>query len=335
MPTLDKTWSDTNKLVNQLIAGSGTVLTDHRAVLLAVKESLIGFTDFPLAVEASSDSSAADATDRWDAIGKLVWAAGGAAHSWIQLSQAATGMELVIDCTPLDSGVQGPRLTIVMSPSAGFTGGSTTARPTATDEIVLLNGAQWLGTSAASPSFSAVVHAIQSDDGEAARVLVHIANVPVFFMSLELAQDPLAGWTAPNVLGWCLGATSPSDSVLTYGKLYSVPIVRARVNDVSISGYLATESYAGEPAGARVIVPGDVSELWPFYSMAVVSETAPVREPRLTGVTPGERGIWDIWFMSATKGIPADTFPDDGTTAFAQFGVVAMPWKASTPPQTA
>lgn len=92
--------------------------------------------------EGSSDSSTAgmDASDRWTSSfdgTKIVRASGAVAHSWIVLkSPVALGpYYLCIDWNAAND----QTVTIVGSKNA-FTGGSTTARPTATKEWTVLTG---------------------------------------------------------------------------------------------------------------------------------------------------------------------------------------------------
>ncbi len=182
LPSLTKTWQF---VPNYAIAATGTALGTNRTILKTIKDFLttdaaewvdnanIATTAANLwTVRYSCDSvvagSAGDGVDRWDAITDLVWANAASAHSWIVLRNTAIGStaELLISCE--GSSGSGHVLTIAISPSAGFTGGTTTARPTATDEAVTLNNAAWGGVGTSDTSVK--VHVVKSTDGECWRV---------------------------------------------------------------------------------------------------------------------------------------------------------------------
>jgi hypothetical protein len=329
LPALTKTWQ---YALNNSWGTSGSALIDHQIVMRSIKNALKAFATNAWTVRGSSNGSTAgmDTTDRWSANGDLVWAASGAAHSWIVLRQAAIAgaAEVCIDLTPLENGVQGPRATIVWSASAGFTGGSVTNRPTATDEMVLLNGVSWMGTTSASSSFTARGHMRMSSDGQATRVLVHVANVPVSLWLFDKAQNPATGWSNPSV-ALALGATSGSDSVLTYAKLWAAANARARVGAITASVYFATLGHGGLGTGQRITSAGSVSGEWPMMPIACVSETASAVE-LLTGRTEGQRGLFDVWYGSTGLGNPSDYYPSGGSKTFVQHGCWILPNDGTT-----
>src|SRR5947209_5087453 len=86
LPAPSLTWQQS---LNNVQLASGTALTDHRTILLGIKNALIGFGTNPCTVKGSCHSTVAglDAVDRWSAIANLVWAAAASAHSWIVLEQ--------------------------------------------------------------------------------------------------------------------------------------------------------------------------------------------------------------------------------------------------------
>lgn len=112
--------------------------------------------------------SAGDAVDRWTTFANLIWAANGTAHSWFVLRNATLGYEVCLDCINATSTNMGFAVAEIATP---FTGGTTTTRPTATNEFSMGNTAistgstfLWLGD-AATGNFN-WTHYITADDGQ-------------------------------------------------------------------------------------------------------------------------------------------------------------------------
>lgn len=116
------------------VPSQATLLDQAREVLLAFKNAYkgAGWT-----VEGSSDGTTAgmDATDRWSTVTDLTWDTAGNAHSWIVIRSPVNypstgkGIWLMLSCSPtVATQYHNVRITPA---SAAFTGGSTTADPTA------------------------------------------------------------------------------------------------------------------------------------------------------------------------------------------------------------
>ena len=165
LPPLVKTWT----ITEYAGAISETLTTDFKKTMFAVHTALkaAGFT-----VVLSCDSVSVSASDLWTDYTKLVWNTGNP-HSWIVYGWGAD-YEVCIDLnTGSSSGLYvGARY----SPSAGFTGGSTAARPTASDEKFLgtNNGElnRWAGTLVAT--FTSHVLGFAADDGSV-RILIWVS----------------------------------------------------------------------------------------------------------------------------------------------------------------
>jgi len=196
LPTLTKTWQHN---VNNAIAALGSALADNRRLLRSIKNALVGFGTNPWTVRYSSSSAVAgtagDGVDRWSADSDLVWAAAASAHSWIVLRQTgiATNYEV---CFSLEgASATGVAMLAVVSFSAGFTGGSTTARPTATDEQIFTL-TNWSGNGADVASRWSVM---QSTDGQCTRVLVCISGSVTLYWIMDRPANPSTGWANPSV----------------------------------------------------------------------------------------------------------------------------------------
>jgi len=300
LPTLVKTWQNSCNNA-QLALGSG--LTDNRTVLLAIKNALIGFGTQPWTVRYSCSSTVAgtagDGVDRWTAIANLVWATAGTAHSWIVLQQTglASGYQLIISCE--GASATGSIVTLVVSPSAGFTGGSTTARPTATDENVIASAQTW--TSASDISNRWTVQ--QSTDGQCTRVLLCSNATVQCVWGIDKLQNPTTGFTLPVVAFFISG----------------VPTISALAAAAGTSLALAASQYISDTVVGNIT--NDIDSNWPILPVAAV------------GVTSGCRGIlgsfFDLWFGSGGRN-SADTYPATGNN-FAQFGCLILQWDGSTP----
>lgn len=132
--TFEKTW--------QFIVNKPILTTYNKWQYWAIKSGLKGEFTFKdnLGVDigspsglwtiiSSCDGSSVSASDLWGTTysdSKIVVAAEGSTHSWMQLYNSSLGLYLVINCT-------GGYETLVFS-TTEFTGGSTTYRPTAVNE---------------------------------------------------------------------------------------------------------------------------------------------------------------------------------------------------------
>src|SRR3990167_6228546 len=139
------------------------------ALLRGIKDRLLAM-GVPATVDYSSRGSAGnvgvkgDGVDRWTADSHLLWGTGN--HSWFVLNlPTALGVggnapQLLFD-TAYSSTLQ---INVLLSAGAGFTGGTISARPTATDEMSLqTNATNWC---VSTGSMSVTRDVIQSTDGQ-------------------------------------------------------------------------------------------------------------------------------------------------------------------------
>jgi hypothetical protein len=326
LPALNKSWQFR---ANRALPALGTAIADNRALLLEFRDGMKGLGSgwvdgtgagttptncFVTRYSCNSVTAgtAGDGVDRWTTSADLVWAAAGSAHSWYVFRQVAiaTNFEALVSCE--GAAGSGQLLTVVVSPSAGFTGGSTTARPTATDEIVLLAGLSWTNISS---DISCRLHVQSSTDGQCTRLWVYQAGAVVAFWSFEKPQNPVASWTNPSASA-VLGNVSS-----TLANLNDVASYRGR-GASSMAMYLTTE-YAGSARVASSMPgPNALSAAWPFLGSGLYS---------LTAANEGRHGnLFDLWWglVAANEG---DTYPDSGTTKqFAQVGDLIVPWCRTT-----
>lgn len=326
LPSLSKTWQF---VPNYAVSATGTALGTNRTILLAFKNFLTTTANWVdnnnasttpsnmWAVRYSCDSvtagTAGDAVDRWSAIANLVWANAGSAHSWIVLRQTAidTNCELLISCE--NAQVNGANITVVMSPSAGFTGGTTTARPTATDEIVVMSNATWGGVAAADTNVK--LHAMKSTDGECWRLFCCNTGQPNTSIIIGKAAVLHSSWPHPAVC-YAQGA-SAGTSTLTNTLLNSNANFQGR-GASNMTMFLAGMCAAGAQINATITSANDLSSEWPLMPQQLFSNTVSNK---------GVHGyLCDVWYSSATIA-SGSTAPTTGTQhQFAQLGVLVFPW---------
>lgn len=171
--------------LNQAPASNATLLAQAQSILRARKDN---YKNAGWSVVGSSDSTTAgmDATDRWTADNKLVWAAGGVAHSWIVLksptNNPSTGKSVYVGLQ-CSTGAGNPHLVNEFVTSVAPTAGSTTVDPTTTGgSTKSMNNVQFLR----SPVVNAHYHALYNTQGDV-----------VFFTSSDGV-----GWPA-HTSGYC------------------------------------------------------------------------------------------------------------------------------------
>lgn len=318
LPVLAKTWQF-NK--NVVVPAQGSSLATSRLLMRSLKNGMIGFALMAWSVQGSSNSVAAamDGVDRWTTDTDLVWAAG--AHSWIVLRQTgiATNYEICID---LNTGTD-TSATIVVSPSAGFTGGSKTARPTATDEIVIVNTSQWGSVG----NFQHVLTQMQSSDGECTRNIIYYSNNCTCFAVLDKPANPVTGWSAPSLSGWTASNGTARATVAIWLKpsIGSEP-VWGRHSGTNFRGTITCEWGQSNNLSELITVANQISNEWEMLPIGFVSQTA---------TRTGRHGsYYDLW-LGQTAVTDADTYPADGTMQFVQVGDFILPWNGPPTIQTA
>ncbi len=341
IPTLTKTWQ---LLVNQNPGFSSTYTELAQRVLWGIKERLIGVASNPWTVLGSSDAVSANlsGTDLWIDYADLVWSTGN--HSWIILKQAgiASNFQLCISLDRTDEDT----IIMVYSPAAGFTGGTISARPTATDEHVFANGVRWLGSSSANFR-SLPFHVFQSSDGECTRVVVCCANRVISLWMFEKPRNPPAGWTNPHLVVFSAdpggGAPPPNsarhlnlrDQNLASNANGFTVLPNGPTNTqvfLSSEGSLAASGGPGGSMGKFNPEVNSISEEWEFYPIGIMSITAPNR---------GRLGeIADMWYCP--EGLFGEDFNRNGVLftdsedgIVATFDSIVLPWIAGVIPKMA
>lgn len=320
LPQLSKSWQfDVNQTYNR--GTDETAASMYRKILWGIKESLVSTlggrveTDSRWTVARSSggagDTLAAGPEDHWTGEADLRWPSGGSGRSWIVLAQQGitTGSQICID---LD-GTVSPTVTITWAPNGFASGGTTTARPTATVEVQLLTGLLDGGGVTAG---AMIVHVMQSTDGQCTRVIGYRDNAPVLFWLFDRVRNPVTGWSTPAAML----AVGDATSTAHYARLQSptTPSLRG-YGSALMHLFMSTESFGStvEGVGSQLEGPNDFDLNWPL---------TPIGLACLDDGHKGRHGeIADLWF--ASKGAnDGDAYPSDGSRQFVQFGHLVFPW---------
>lgn len=321
-----KTWQFAWNLSNAISTVEGTDCSD---LFVRVKNALKGFGSSPWAVVGSSNSvvAALDGVDRIAAIANVV--KNPAAHSWIVLKQAGVSGTNTSLCFDFNSS-QANLISIVVSPGAGFTGGSTTARPTATDEHVIMNQDYWLANGG-SRQYRA--HVLQSTDGQCTRIFVETNNLNIFFLMVDRAKNPVPAWTNPCVYmlranGLGNGIAGPNNLNLGFvtsvtPQFYGIApdgTTRMSLNG-TVEGYGSGTGATPVPAifnyGNELEAAAGRANVYHYVSVGLMhTATAGMR---------GRHGeLFDMWFTSTLLS-DGDGAPAAGTKDFCVLGEMIVP----------
>lgn len=314
---------------------------NRQQLLWTIKDKIlnhwVGWT-----VKGSVDETGAggmDAVDRWASYLNLKWNNNISPMSWIVLKLAnAAGagkdFELLLH---LRSSSNADYITIGCS-YAGFTGGSESARPTATDEYFPITGAAWNGVLGDNWAHL-ILTSWASSDGAVGRIMIQhwtqrngSQQMTTIYIAAEKVKNPVSAWTHPFVFTWmpgtlttfvnypmfnsAVGFTHAYDSNLTpvacwfkpYWATESIPF-----NSSNQGGPLGTRSYqqvANSITGENNLTP-----------IALISEW------------PGKKGrhgdLFDIWFGRNYSSANGTTFPSDASDTRIQIDSVVLPWDAT------
>lgn len=329
LPSLAQSWYFRP---NHSIAATGTAINTNRTILKWIVDTLIGTSNWvdgngsaatppnPMTVRYSCDSvtagTAGDGVNRWSGISNLVWNNEGSAHSWIVL-RFADGSQVMLACQGASG--TGTSLAIYYSPAAGFTGGTTTNRPTATDQIAVIASAAW---SSLSVDTSVKVHMMLSADGTNMRFLLGSGGqASIAWIIGKTTAFDNSTWTTPHV-GVALNAALGTN-VLTATNLNSTASFKGRAASAA-DFYLATMSFGGALATAQITSADDQSGAWPFFGQQLVS---------LTATNRGVKGyLVDVWYGSTTiaSGSTYPATPPADQHQFVQVGALILPWCKTT-----
>ena len=344
IPALSKTWSSR---MNVPFGSNNTTATlIHQFAVWSLKQHLIDAhtADGTLSgtrnansvwtVVGSSDGSTAgmDGVDRWTTTftpSKLVRASAGSAHSWIVLRNTASGWQICLDMNNTANTSMG---IIFARNSAGFTGGSTTSRPTASANEEISVGSRQAPSNSSNDAFitpAAVANAVYyshfSCAGDATfhfsitRASAGSVTFLGFARSVGAHVDDTRNWYAIG------GNSSATSSVARYASL-NVGGGTFAVSRMS-NGHLNSSG-----GGARHILVGNTTNPSGIDTLSNTYLIDPllVREQNSSTSLFNERGyIPDFYFIGgATIG---STYPSVNQTHFV-FGDMLLPCATGAAP---
>ena len=317
MPVPDKSW--------QFYLGPWFISSNNKVLLYELKALMVGFATNPWVVTGSSDSVTAgmDAVDRWTDSTKIVNATG--AHSWIVLQQTglAANFELCIDCRFTDTwNLQ------VLWATSGFSGGSTTARPTASGEVTLYtssgttNNFSWKTVATNTVHFK--LFGWQSTDGQCTRIVAYQeTGIPVFWFFADRIKNPLAGHTDPFYVSGFRGENSPTTSKMTIARFTDSDRLQSRQSSTVLTAYLSGE-------GA---IAGLLAEYTAWDKRNDINNQIMVCPIGVVSGTTGGRGhlgqVYDMWWGPRNVvygGLGDATWPNDGSRKYWEVGEILLPW---------
>lgn len=334
LPIAEKIWQFN---VNVAPGDLGSLLANRRRGLRRLKNILIhdaseaaGWTDTAggaispasgFTVLGSSDSVAGgiDGVDRWDADSDLVWAADASPHSWMLLRKTTlqSNHQVLLSCE--GASASGALLTVRVSPSAGFSGGSNTTNPTAADAITLLSNAAWDGGQTAA-NLPFVYHVMTSSDGQCNRIVIFKNNVEVAFVLLDRPKMPRTGWTNPSISAWASIATD--QTALDYADFFGATArIQARYPAGNAAATLTAEGFNGQLLGETFGVANEIDSEWDLAPVAFACTVVGSR---------GRNGaVFDLWCASNVNA-NGTGYPGDASRQFMQMGDFVFRWNGST-----
>jgi len=330
MPTKEKTWQygpsgDPSAFLNQL-TGDTTIDLTCKKTMWAIKESLIGFTTQPWTVVGSCDGSSnfdnipATSNDYWVAATNLIWGTTGN-HSWIVLKQTGVGSNFQI-CIEL-KGVVPYYAVIAFSASAGFTGGALNARPTATDEVVVINSQDWHW---GNTNYAPALHVMQSTDGECTRIIACVNSTANMFVDISKPKNPSSGWSNPSIMTWVRYQAGAGEAT-SYAVLNDLANVFSYIGSDAAKHYMSTIGCVDRMNGQYIGGFNQLENAYEVYPIWLFATTASALNRR------GTHGqIYDLWFGTVDGITTGDTYPGTGKE-YAQFGDLVVPWDGVSTPQ--
>lgn len=318
----------------QQSGGSGAQTPPTRQLLWEIKNALVSGTN-PWVVTKSCAHDGVNFVygdvDYWTSAAR-VWFLYSGEFSWIVLKQNAIyapdpdtggGYQILIVCNTAPTSTHTLNIYISTASNA-FTGGSTTARPTAVGEYQALdNSVSW--TSGSNVARGA--HVFKSTDGECTRVYTTHSAAYYRTWIFDKGGAPLhSSWAIPSVT--MVNYPSTYNYLIQPQSSWNQGVVRVKWGNThnGVGAYLATEG-----VDSRNIDPGtsgplgrqpamDVADMWGNWicTLAAVINTSVYGPAGVLG------WMQDFWFTSDNL-VDGDYFPGDGTKQFVVFGDTIQP----------
>lgn len=311
-PALTLEWQETP---NHPVPHRSTGADQARELFYQLTAVLLGFDLNPPTVVGSSNGTTAalDGVNRITSSASVV-GNGAGAHSWIVL-EWASGLQACWDFNHGDVWL----VSLVFSAAAGFTGGSTTARPTAADEAVNMTN-QHLAWGNATGDMR--IHAVHSTNGHNTYLFVTgQGSVRTVFL-VGRAVDPPTDWTDPTFGIMRGSADTTLIWAVTYGETDRIsarhPTGAMPLRMSFASMYNVAIPGAWYQSNTMAFVPSSWTREYPVTEIGLVSMGGGLVAPR--------GRVADLWRTG--EGVaPGRVFREAGYGhALANFAGFLIPW---------
>jgi hypothetical protein len=257
---------------------------------------------------SSCDSTAtSSSSDLWTAANKLVWGSGSNIHSWIVLqnNSISTGLQILLDLNYVFTTSEYINIWFSFS---GFSGGSTTIRPTATDEIRVNDVDNTWGGHSSGTTRSC--NYLVSSDNQCHRIFTYGVSARRGYWWIDKIQNFPSWWTTPVAITVRSTDTTYANWSTTSGTFKTI-ISGA---DTYLTGLLPLIGSTNIGVWSNMN-SGDVNGDYLAFPILLVS----TQERRL-----GMYGsLFDVWFTE--DGLAdLDYFPNDGSYFQVILGDIAI-----------
>jgi len=283
-----------------------------------------------------------DGRDRWHALSDFQFTSTDVAnHSWFVLQNTLNGAEILIDHARDTLQRRGQGL---VSCENGFTGGSTTTRPSATDEFMfagipfVTNTGYWFITENWQSTVIQIIFIASTDGMQDFMIARRLGTYEGRFLGTGIAGDPETGslipWNGNNTYVIFPDGRSRSlfGNFMSYGEYNDSPRVVITVDKdgvgpgpTAVVCFMTAEMFVSQAVGR-----------WHPYSPETFGKLFPVHRIGLASAVVGYRGrhayIPDLLYSgeSEDQGVAQNnTLPGDGTNLWIKVGHFFLPWDGS------
>ncbi len=319
-PSHIKTWQHINNVDHDKRTDFPVIFQEE--LYINVKNTMKAFPISPWIVDHSCDSITAgtpgDGVDRWISVTDLVEATSGV-HSWIVLTQP--GMDGLQICIDFNTDNSFDSWSIIISATGDFSGGTTSARPTSSDDVVCVDKDD-SGLSVKET----YVYGMMSSDGSCTRLFFSASQVIAGYLFIETVKDPVDGWVDPYVV-FADGESTPVGA-MNYTLIKGNTSLNGSANfsggasentiSMSMEGY--RNRALGENASGTTysVSQNEFSNAFDMFPVGIFCHVKPSR---------GRHGeLFDMYSVSDATG-DGELFPiDDDTQQWIVLNSLCLPW---------
>lgn len=324
MPVLAKTWFLVPNINSTTSYPQGYLDRKNALKGVAFGGRSISSNAWTVVGSSNSVTSNMTGTDLWVTGANVVRnTSTSGARSWIVLRNAR-GRQMLIDYVGSDASTS----RVQFSPSAGFTGGSITAAPTALDSFDIIDAGPSASIADAAVAGTNIIQNVwQTTDGAQTMIVVNQNGSSITLWLFGDVEDPPASWATPFISYWDFGLGVSSSQmwgrklVGTFGSGH----VNARATSaITATCYFVTESLDTAPLSDPATATNrknELTNLWDIYGrFEVMSENVNLWGPL---------GYWpDLWPTPPvqTGYVTGDHYPADGSRQFVKVNDLVFWW---------